>query len=456
MFTYKGKTIRSVGFLGLGKSNLGVYEYLSKKFGNQRITLRTEKIADTSKIPADRLLFGENMLSGISEDILFLSPSARRDKPQLDEAAKRGVILSSDAEFFFSEAKTDIYAVTGSDGKSTTTYLTARLLSDSYSSATPCGNFGLALTPLLDGDDGRAHVTELSSFQLNYMKPRSERCVITNITENHLDWHLSFDEYINAKRNILDNSRGRILNLDSDISRDFLGEYELFAVFSRKLSEEEMKRIARASLYVSEENGTILASGEPILSTSKIRVGGEHNVLNFMAAIAMSYGRCKREKILALAEGFGGLPNRCELIGEFFGIKYYNSSIDTSPKRSAATLRSFGERVILILGGRSKGLDFAELVPTVLEKAKAIILTGECAEEIEEVLNQHPILSESGITHVIIKDFYEAVEHAVKTASRGDSVLFSPAATSYDSFKNFEERGMAFKKTVTDFYSERN
>lgn len=455
MFIYNGKIIRSVGLLGIGKSNLGIYGYLREKYGNLRLTVRAA--SGGALIPcADRVLLGESMLSDISEDILFLSPSARRDRAELAEAERRGVILSSDAEFFFSETKSDIYAVTGSDGKSTVAYLTARLLSGAYSSAVPCGNFGLALTPLLKGGDGAAYVTELSSFQLNYMKPRSECSVITNITENHLDWHASFDEYINAKRNILDNSRKRVLNFDCEISRGISGDYGLFAVFSRRLDGQQLKKLVRASLYVTEEGGIIKASGEPILDVSKIRVGGEHNILNFMAAIALSFGKCNRESVLALAESFGGLPHRRELIGKFSGIKYYDSSIDTSPKRCAATLRSFDERVILILGGHSKGLDFGELIPTLLRKTKKIIVTGECADEILSLLKKESAFSERGITYVKINGFHNAVEYAIKSASYGDCVLLSPAATSHDSFKNFEERGETFKKTVTDFYSERN
>jgi len=454
MFSYNGKIIEKIGFLGFGKSNLGVYEYLLKKIGSFDLTLRCNSVSDVPKITPNRVFCGKNMLSDINEDILFISPSARRDIKELTEAESRGVILSSDVEFFLSLSSADIYAITGSDGKSTTTYLTSRLLGEAYKEVVPCGNFGESLTPHLDDEAGTAYAAELSSFQLMYMKPHSERCVITNISENHLNWHSSFEEYINAKRNVLDNSKHRIINYDCEITRNIAKDYELFAVFSRKESEKVLKRRIKADIYVTESNGKIFVSGEQMLDTENILVGGNHNILNFMAAIALSYGKCKRDNIENLAKSFGGLPNRCELVATINGVKYYNSSIDSSPKRCAATLNMFSDRVILIIGGRSKGLDFSELLPTLRIKTKGIIITGECGKEIEDLLNNHDFFK-TGIPFLRIDTFSEAVKYAVQTANGGDTVLLSPAATSFDCFKNFEERGNEFKKILKGFEIER-
>lgn len=455
MFDYNGKSIKKIGFLGLGKSNIGICQYLLNKLKNPQITLRCHTANDVSGITANRIFTGENMLCDIDEDILFISPSARRDVKELIDAKRRGVILSSDAEFFFSLSRSDIYTITGSDGKSTTTYLASRMLSESYSNAVPCGNFGEALTPHLDDEQNTAYVAELSSFQLMYMKPKSKRCVITNISENHLNWHSSFEEYINAKRNIFDNAGQRIINYDCEITRSFAKDYKIFAVFSRTESESALKRQINADLYVTEEEGKILVSGERVLDTKDILVGKNHNVLNFMSAIAMSYGKCKNESIVTLAKGFGGLPHRCEFVAKINGISYYNSSIDSSPKRCVATLNMFLERVILIIGGRSKGLDFAELVPTLKEKTKSIIITGECGGEIEYLLKNDKYFLESKIPFLRMDSFVDAVKHAARTAKPGDTVLLSPAATSFDCFKNFEERGEIFRKTVKGLGIER-
>lgn len=447
MFIYKGKTVKSIGLFGYGKSNAGIYKYFSS-FGDEfRFTLRTDAPCDTGGVKFEKLLLGGIALKRINEDILFLSPSVRRDKPELEFAEKRGVILSSDAEFFLSLTKSDIYAVTGSDGKSTTTTLSSLMLRDSYDRVIPCGNIGEAMTPHLKDGDGAAYCAELSSFQLSYMKPKTRRALITNITENHLNWHSSFDEYISAKRNIFENAKERIINFDCPIVRSFAKDYPIFAVFSRKVDESELRRRVKAEVYVTESDGFILASGERILATSDIKVKGEHNVLNFMAAIAMSYGLAPREVIRSTASEFSGLPHRCELIREVCGVKYYDSSIDSSPKRTVATLRTFDGNVIVILGGRSKGLDFSELVPPLIEKAKSVIVIGECAHEIVEVLKRHSTFGRA-IPFTAKEDLGEAVKYAASIAARGDSVLLSPAATSYDKYKNFEERGDAFRELI--------
>ena len=451
-FVYCGKKIKKVGFLGFGKSNRGVFEYLIRHFDNLEFTFRSQNPADLTGIQTSRVLFGSSSLSEIEEDLIFLSPSARRDGKELCEAQNRGVILSSDAEFFFSKSRSDIYAVTGSDGKSTTTYLTAKLLEKNYTAAVPCGNIGDALTPHLDDTVGTAYVTELSSFNLLYMMPKSKRCVITNISENHLNWHTSFREYIEAKRNVLSNSNETVFNFDCDITKSFLRDYKPFSVISRLLTEKDLKNTVKADLYITLTDGKIIANGEKILDTEKILLKGAHNEFNFAAAIAMSYGKSDKETVLRLAKNFGGLPHRREFFGEFSGVKYYDSSIDSSPKRCAATLNSFSERVILILGGRSKGLDFTELIPTLIEKTKRIVLTGENGRDMEVILKSVPEFSNSGIPYVRIDDFFDAVEYAVRTSVPKDTVILSPAATSYDSFSDFEERGCAFKKYIKDFY----
>lgn len=438
MLVYGGKEIKSVGFVGLGRSNLGVYEYIRRR-GTPEITVRCDAPTDAARVGASRVFFGKGMLSDITEDILFISPAVRRDVPELKAAEARGVMLSSDAELFFSLTESGVYAVTGSDGKSTASYLTARLLG-----AVLCGNIGEAMSPYLDTRGSQDCVAELSSFQLTYMRPVSERCVITNVTPNHLNWHPSFEEYASAKRNILINARERIINFDCPTVRGLAEGFELFAVFSQNEIYGELKSKAKAEIYLTEEGGAICLNGKALLPTEKIAVRGRHNILNFMAAVAASLGKCGRSDIEALAAGFHGLPHRCEAVYSARGVSYYDSSIDTSPKRCAATLRSMTERVILILGGRSKGLDFKELVPVLTEKTKLVILTGECADEIEEAIRS----AERICAYVKIGDFCEAVEYAVCSAEAGDAVLLSPAAASFDSFRDFEERGRRFTEEV--------
>lgn len=446
MIKIHSKEIKSVGFLGGGKSNLGVLEYLRRHSQDFSVTVRSNsKTASLAEFNPSRVFLGKDALSSIDEDIIFISPSARRDIPELIAAEKNGVILSSDSELFFDAVSSDVFAVTGSDGKSTTTYLTSKLLTDTYGEAIPCGNIGRAMTPCLDSDKNSAFVTELSSFQLNYLTPKSKRCLITNITENHLNWHTSFSEYINAKRNIFECGKERIVNYDCEISRRIAKDYEIFAVFSAENDEKALRSALKASLYLTLGNGYIKISGEPVLKISDVKLKGRHNLLNFMSALALSHGFYKKDTPAEIAKSFGGLPHRCELVGTLNGVRYYDSSIDSSPKRCAATLNMLDGKITVILGGRSKGLDFSELVPVLKEKAGRVIITGECAKEIEAALLFDKKNAHTAIPYTLIDDFYEAIDFAVSTAERDEAVVLSPAATSHDKFANFEERGNAFK-----------
>ena len=440
------KNALKIGFVGFGKSSRGVYDYLSRhmKFD---ATLRSDTSLSLSTLPKfSKIICDNSALSGIDEDILFLSPSVRRDRPELICARERGTVISSDAELFFEANERDVYIVTGSDGKSTTAYITSELLKCSYGNAIPAGNFGEALAPHLDDNENTAIVAELSSFQLNYFTPKSRRAVITNITENHLNWHKSYSEYISAKKNALIMTDAPILSYDNSETRKIAQESgKVFALFSLEKSEEELRREIKSELYLTLTNGYISISGEPILETSKIKARGRHNILNFMSAIALSYGKCDRKFIENFAKNFVGLPHRCETVGIYSGVKYINSSIDSSPKRTIATLDSLSERVILILGGRGKGLDFSELIPSLKAKTKQIILTGESGLEILEVIKSEV---DFHLPYRYVSDFYDAIEYAILGAREGDTVLLSPASTSYNCFKNFEERGDAFKRYI--------
>lgn len=435
----------SVGFVGFGKSNKGVYKYFKKHFPNTKFTLRAKSAPSNTEF-FDRVMSGKQEFLNISEDILFLSPSVRRDITELSALSHTKAQLSSDAEYFFQNTDSDVFAVTGSDGKSTTTTLTSLMLTCGYENAIPAGNIGVPLTPLLDLPNSDAIVTELSSFQLMYLKPKSRRCVITNITENHLNWHKSFDEYISAKSNILDRTDEIIINFDCHISRKLIKNRNVFAVFSTAASEKELRDSVKAEIYITKKNSDIILSGDVAMSTDKMIIKGEHNVKNFMAAIAMSHGFCSRDEREAIASSFGGLPHRCEYVCTANGVNFINSSIDSSPKRTVATLAMLSEKTVLILGGQSKGLDYSELILSLGENIRNIVITGENRNEI---LNSINFLRPELIPITLCVDgFYDAIDAAIKKALPGDTVILSPASTSFDSFSNFEERGNAFKEYV--------
>lgn len=451
-----GKEIKNVGVVGLGKSSIGVIDYLSRQYGNVSFCLRSDKPINKSEAMRvtnfKRIEQCERAFCDIEEDILFLSPSVRRDRRELQLAKDKGVILSSDAELFFESYPGDIYAVSGSDGKSTTTKILSLLLSERYGSTPAIGNIGEAMSPIIDSD-AKAAAAELSSFQLMNFTPRSKRALITNISPNHLNWHTSFFEYRAAKENLMTCAEERIFNLDCEYSREMLSRYDAFAVFSAVRSEKELTKLRKAEVYLSLCDGYIIANGEKILNTSDILAYSEHNRVNFMAAIAASFGLVSRAHIEKIAKTFSGLGHRNEFIGSFGGISYFESSIDSSPKRTATTLSSHNA-VTLILGGRSKGLDYRELISPLEEKAKAIVLMGENAEEIFSAISKSKKISSGEIPTARAESLTDAVRLADELTGAGGTVLFSPASTSFDAFKDFEERGDRFRLTVKSYYEK--
>ncbi len=425
------ENIKRVGFLGLGRSNLSLLELES--FKGCKITLRSNKKIDLSALPdglnIERILVGSDQLTNIDEEMLILSPSVKRDIPELISAAERSVKLSSDAELFFEKNSMPVYAVTGSDGKSTTATLIHLLLRAAGEDNGLIGNIGEPMAKNLGKYE--SFVSELSSFMLEYFAPGSRRACITNITPNHLDWHLSFEEYRKAKLRVLKNANECVLPAE-------LGD--AFAVISEKSSLSELRQKRKADIYITLESGFILRNGEKLLSLDEIKRKETHNIKNLMMAIGMTDGKVGRDEIVSVAKDFSGLPHRCELFLSQNGVDYFDSSIDSSPKRTAQTLRSLGRRCVLILGGRSKGLDYRIMKNEIARYAEKVIICGENADEIYEAIGRHDAL--------ITENFESAVKAGVGLSKTVGVLLLSPASTSYDRFKSFVERGAKFKEIV--------
>ena len=451
---YKDKEVKSVGVYGLGRSNLGVLRYLNKHYPYLKLILRN----DSAKIPKDvtrvakfdEIYIGNAASTDIREDLVFLSPTVRKDKLRCDAHTA----FTSDAQFYFENARNPTLAITGSDGKSTTTTLTALMLSSVGDSVPAIGNIGVPMTPQLD-KALRYAVAELSSFQLMNFSPKCMRALITNVSENHLDFHSSYDEYIWAKENILRECAERIFNYDCEVSQCLMSRYSAFGVYSLTKSEEELKKSVSAEVYVTLSDSFVVANGEKIFDTGMLKCKNRHTIANFAAAVALTYGIADRARIRQVAEEFSGLAHRCECVGVFSGIKYINSSIDSTPKRTVTTLSSFSERLTVILGGKSKGLDYKTLLPTLTERAKRVVLTGATAGEIKAVLLSDTAFCESGIPIIEKTDFEEAVLAAIRASELGDTVILSPASTSFDAFRDFEERGKKFKEIIRNYYYKR-
>lgn len=441
---YRGKRISSVGFFGLGKSTLALFNYLKKRYTGLSFTLRSDK--PCKKIDGASLRCGRAAREDIFEDILFLSPSVRREP-----FYKAGsTLLSSEVEFFFENKKIPVFTVTGSDGKSTTATLASLILSRKGCFPVSA-NIGIPAVSLLEDETAHGTVAELSSFQLEYFSPPSERALITNISENHLDWHGSMEEYAFAKENALRFAKKRIFNLDCPYNLELLKKYHAFAVYSRTLAFKAMKQSFSAEHYFSLENGFFSESGEPFFSKKELLLSGEHNISNFLAASALCWNLADVEDIKATARSFSGLSHRAALVGSYGDISFYDSSIDSTPTRTIATLKAMKGATVLILGGRGKALSYSPLFP-LPKCVKAIVLTGENRFEIEEAMKlAYP--TRNLPKHLIKEDFYEAVTAAISLANKGDAVLLSPASTSFDSFTDYKERGNAFSDIIKKYYA---
>lgn len=440
---------KRVTVLGIGVSNTPLIRLLAK--GGIRVTARDRagrerlgETADELEALGCELILGEDYLRGIEADVIFRSPGIMPTRPEIRECVKAGAVLTSEMEAFFEVCPCKIIAVTGSDGKTTTTTVISEILKADGRRVHVGGNIG---TPLLDRAESMSPddicVLELSSFQLMTIKRSPDIAVVTNVAPNHLDIHRDMEEYVWAKKNIFQNiphPETVVLNADNDITRAFAREAGNGVRFFTR------RGFAENGTYV--EDGIIYAAldgrREAIMPVSEIFLPGEHNVENYLAAFAALYGLVSNESMVKTASSFRGVPHRIELVRTLRGVRFYNDSIASSPSRTTAGLRSFKEKVILIAGGKDKGVPFDGLGQEICRHVKTLVLTGLTADKIEKA-----VLDAGGTMPIIRReDFKDAVLAAAEAAREGDVVLLSPACTSFDRFKNFEERGNYFKEIV--------
>lgn len=381
-------------------------------------------------------------------DVIFRTPGLRPDVPQIARAVAAGAKLTSEMEAFLDLCPCRIIAVTGSDGKTTTTTIIAGLLKAAGYRTFVGGNIGHPL--LCQVDDIRPDdmvVLELSSFQLMTVRQSPSIAVVTNLAPNHLDVHKDMDEYVGAKRNIFAYQDGRdrlVLNADNEITAGFAKEARgAVTLFSRRKAVE-------GGVYLRDE--TVMCAGRPVLTTGDILLPGLHNLENYMAAIAAVDGLVPDEVIREFARTFGGVAHRIELVRELDGVRYYNDSIASSPSRTIAGLRSFDRKVILIAGGYDKHIPYDVLGPEIVAHVKALLLTGDTAEKIKAATLAAPGYQLGQPDIIDCADLKEAVERSRALAKEGDVVIMSPASASFDRFKNFEERGSYFKELVNELH----
>lgn len=452
---YKSLHNKKVSFIGLGRSHRELLPMFASK--GAIVTLRDKRTREQIGEEADKLealgiklTLGENYLENLcEEDIILRTPGMNYFTPALQQARKSGAFVTSEMELFFDLCPCKIYAVTGSDGKTTTTTVISEFLKAQGFSVFLGGNIGFPLLPRIEqiGPDDRA-VVELSSFQLISMRKSPDVAVITNVAPNHLDVHKDMQEYIDAKRNIYLHQGGisrTVINADNEITASFLPEIRGEAMqFSRRITPA-------LGCYLAED-GTLTMNDRhsitPVLHMDEIRIPGIHNVENYLAAISAVWGEVSKENIVSVAKNFGGVEHRIEFVRELDGVTWYNDSIASSPTRTIAGLNSFKQKLILIAGGYDKKIPFEPLAPKIIEKVKVLILMGVTAPKIEAAVTSCESYDPDKLTILHVSSMQEAVQKAREVAEKGDIVSLSPACASFDLYPDFEARGRHFKELV--------
>ena len=445
---------KKIAIIGLGVSNLPLLDYFYDKKANITV-FNNSKIDDNVMEKINNYRYdvetGEGNLSKLKGfDIVFRSPSCLPTIPELQAEKENGAIITTEIEQVLKLAPCKVIGITGSEGKTTTTSLIYAILKKAGINCYLGGNIGNPLFTSIEKmkpDD--IIVLELSSFQLMDMKISPDISVITNIFPEHLNVHKSYEEYQEAKRNIIyyQNENGiSVLNKDNDITKNFDTATNGKVIFFS--SKEKLYD----GYYYDREDGYIKYGvddkEEKIIHSSLIKLRGIHNCENICAALAATTTLASREAQIDAIKEFKGVAHRLEFVKEINGAKYFNDSIGTSPASTIAGLDSFAENIILLAGGADKNLDYTKIGEKIVEKVGTLILCGPTADKIESATRKALEAQNKDIPIIRTNNLKESILEAHKIAKEGDIVLLSPASTSFDAFKNFEERGNYFKDIV--------
>ena len=412
--------MKTVALVGFGASNRALCEHFLSLGIQPCVHLESQCALPNGVSGA----FGKDYLT-CYEDTVFRSPVIKPTRIKT-----RGKILC-ESEYALSKISAKQICITGSDGKTTTSTLIYEMLRREHS-AFLGGNIGTPLIYALQGQYDFA-VCELSSFQLYDFEPRCEAAIITNITENHLDWHSDMNEYRLSKENILKRAKRRILCYDDPYLHALGKKYENITYFS--LSDISCLRGNKA--YI--KNGFVCYNGAELLRVSDTRLKGSFNLLNILAAICACAPYVSTDTIAQVAREFKGVASRLEHIKTVDGVSFVNSSIDTTPSRTLSTLSAFDKaKTILLLGGADKNLSF-EPFDGALDDLKSAVVFGAARDKIIPHLK---------CRHITVNTLNEAVHCARSLACKGDTVLLSPACTSFDMYKSYKERAQDFINAV--------
>ena len=449
----KGK---KVAFIGAGVSHKKLIEIFSQK--GAIVTLCDKKqlegfgdYAETLKQLNVNLSLGENYLEGLkNQDMIMRTPGFEFYTKELQYQLNAGVMVTSEMELFFQLCPCKIYAVTGSDGKTTTTTLISEMLKESGRTVHLGGNIGKALLPIAEEvKEDDVAVVELSSFQLISMRQSPDVAVVTNVTPNHLDHHKDMQEYIDAKRNILlyQNRDGKaVLGFENDVSRNMEDDVKGKCVFFTRLTD--ISGIPGCG-YI-DDGGMLCVGGAKVVHQDEVALRGKHNLENLLAAFCAVNGDVPYEIMAKVAREFKGVEHRIEPVRTLNGVQWFNDSIASSPTRTIAGLKSFPQKICIIAGGYDKKIPYEPLAQPVIDNVKLLVVMGQTGPAIEKVVREHPDFEKSGIKILRAESMEQAVQLMYENTQPGDIVSLSPASASFDFYPNFEVRGRHFKKLVNE------
>ena len=446
----KGK---KVAVIGMGVSNIPLIDYLYEKKADVTVFDNKEeldkKIMDKIENYKFKYSLGKNNLSQLKGfELIFRSPSCLPTKPELVAEKERGAIVTTEIEQLMKLAPCKIIGITGSDGKTTTTTLTYEVLKNAGYTCHLGGNIGIPLfTKLNEIKPDDIIVLELSSFQLMGMEISPEIAAITNITPNHLNVHKDYQEYIDSKKSIFlhqDENGILVLNADNEITNSFKteakGEVILFSC-DKKLDNGYMI-----------ENGTIKECCDGIrrhiVDAKDLKLKGIHNLQNIATVLALTKTLVDSDKAVETIKEFGGVHHRLELVRTLDGVEWYNDSSSTSPTRGISALNSFDKEIVLIAGGADKNLDYTPIAKPIIEKVKKLILIGQTATKIYDAVKEELSIQNKELDIYMCDSLKQSIDLAKRLAKPGQIVLFSPASTSFDMFKDMYDRGDKFRDEV--------
>lgn len=432
---------KNLGVLGLGKSGVAAanlaaklgYDVFASDSGRKRKIKELNKKVNTE--------FGKHSDKILDSDVIVKSPGIHSDIPILKKAIKKKIIVISELAFSLENSKyKKIIAITGTNGKTTTTDLTSKIIKSVYKESIVVGNIGMPLSDkALKTGKGTYITMELSSYQLEDTPDfRPNISVLLNITPDHLEHHKTMNAYIKAKQNVFINQRRgdfAILNYDDKLCRRISSKVKANLIYFSK------KALNKGIFY---NNGKIVIKvGKKHFEIEpKINIVGSHNIENILAATAVAYVAGVNPKdIEKVISRYRGVEHRIEFVKTVNGTDYYNDSKSTNIDSTRVALESFDKNVLIIMGGRDKGFPYLPLRNLVKDKVKAIFLIGEASNKIRKDLNRTTNFYDCDNIENAVKQIY-------KISTPCDTVLLSPACASFDQFKNFEERGNIFKQLV--------